>query len=129
MLSAFISRLGSSGVLASVHAVTLVATFYMKSSVDRIAEKDFAEHCNDVQKKISDRLDDHARILLSGAAFFKASDKVTREEWKNFTQYQSVDKQLPGINKEARIYLHQKNMAKSWWLMMICSAKRLSQQC
>jgi len=97
MLSAFISRLGSSGVLASVLAVTLVATFYMKSSVDLIAEKDFVEHCNEMQKKISDRLDDHARILLSGAAFFKASDKVTREEWKNFTQYQSVDKQLPGI--------------------------------
>ena len=97
MLSAFISRLSCWSVLASALVVTIVATFYMKSSVDRIAEKDFSEHCNEVQKKISDRLDDHARILLSGAAFFKASDSVTREEWKNFTQYQNVDKQLPGI--------------------------------
>ena len=97
MLSVFISSRLSWAILASALVVTLVATFYMKSSVDRIAEKDFTDHCNDVQKRISKRLDDHARILLSGAAFFKASDSVTREEWKNFTQYQSVDKQLPGI--------------------------------
>jgi CHASE1-domain containing sensor protein len=63
-------------VLAFSLAITAAATLYMKSSVDRI--------------------DEHARILLSGAALFNASEEVTREQWRIFTQYQKIEKQLPG---------------------------------
>ncbi len=69
----------------------------MKSSVDRIAEQEFTFGCNEIQKKIAYRLDDHARILQSGAALFDASEMVTREEWRIFTQHQKVEKSLPGI--------------------------------
>ena len=77
--------------------ITALATLSMKSSVERIAEQEFVSLCTDVKQQISRRLDDHARILLSGAALFNASEVVTREEWRCFTQYQKVEKQLPGI--------------------------------
>ncbi len=77
--------------------ITAAAALYMKSSVERIAERDFAFQCNEIQNKIRDRLDDHARILQSGAALFNASEMVTRVEWHNFTRYQEFEKKLPGI--------------------------------
>ncbi len=77
--------------------ITAAATLYMKSSVEEIAEKDFADHCIEITTKISERMDAHARILLSGAAFFDASDAVTRDKWRLYTQHQNIDKQLPGI--------------------------------
>ena len=91
--------LSSAGVVLLVSLViTLLATLYMKSSVERIANHGFVDQCDKLQREISDRLDDHERILLSGVALFKASDGgVTREEWHTFTQTQDVDKQLPGI--------------------------------
>jgi signal transduction histidine kinase len=77
--------------------ITAAATLYMKSSVGEIAEKGFADHCSEIQTKILERMEDHARILQSGAAFFEASDKVTRDSWRLYTQHQKIDKQLPGI--------------------------------
>ena len=77
--------------------VTSAATLFMKSSVDTIADHDFANLCSAVQNKISDRLEDHARVLISGAAFFNASDTVTRKKWHIYTQGQNISKQLPGI--------------------------------
>ena len=74
-----------------------VATLSIQSDVQRLAEKDFHNNSNDVAKLIARRLDDHARILLSGAALFDASDKVTREDWRIFNQYQQIDQLLPGI--------------------------------
>ncbi|MFZ4859834.1 MAG: CHASE domain-containing protein [Desulfuromonadaceae bacterium] len=84
-------------VLAVGLMITAAATLYMKSSVEEIAEKDFADHCLNIQTRISERLEDHARILLSGAAFFNASDTGTRDTWRIYTQHQKIDKQLPGI--------------------------------
>ena len=77
--------------------ITAAATLLMKSSVEEIAEKDFADHCSEIQTKISERMNDHARILQNGAAFFAASDTVTRDKWRLYTQHQKIDKQLPGI--------------------------------
>jgi len=84
-------------VLVSGLIITAAATLYMKSSVESIAGRDFADHSGDIQKKITNRLDDHARILQSGAAFFHASDSATREEWRIFTRAQKLEEQLPGI--------------------------------
>ena len=77
--------------------VTAVGTRYMKSSVARIAEQEFLSQSSQYRNLIGYRLADHARILLSGAALFQASDEVTREEWRLFTQHLKLEKQLPGI--------------------------------
>ncbi|MEI8078840.1 MAG: CHASE domain-containing protein, partial [bacterium] len=77
--------------------LTAVATRYMKASVEQSAELAFAGRCNEVQQVITNRLDDHARLLLSGAALFEATETVTRETWRTFTQAQQFNQQLPGI--------------------------------
>ena len=83
-------------VLAAGLAITAAATLYMKSNAERIADRDFITQCGEIRDVIAGRLDDYARILLGGAALFDASEVVTREKWSTFTQYQRVEKQLPG---------------------------------
>ena len=77
--------------------VTLAVTVYIKASADRLAERDFVAGCSELQRILANRLDDHARILLSGAALFNASETVTRKEWRLFAQSLKVEKQLPGV--------------------------------
>jgi PAS domain S-box-containing protein len=77
--------------------ITAAVFLYMKSSVERIADLEFISQCNEISNKISDRLYDHSLLLLSGAALFKASETVTREEWHIFTRHQKIEKTLPGI--------------------------------
>ena len=77
--------------------VTAAATLSMKASVEKTAEQKFALQCDEIRDVIADRLDDHVRILLSGAALFNASDTVTRAEWRVFNKEQKLNKQLPGI--------------------------------
>ncbi|MEI7673965.1 MAG: CHASE domain-containing protein, partial [Deltaproteobacteria bacterium] len=76
---------------------TAAVSLYGKSAADRIAEQEFIAECSEIQEKIVARLDDHARILRSGAALFKVSDRVTRENWRIFIERQQVQKVLPGI--------------------------------
>ncbi len=84
-------------VLVAGLIITAFATLYMKSDVERIAGRDFISHCGEIHNAITSRLDDHARILLSGAALFNAADTVTRQEWRIFNKQQKIEKQLPGI--------------------------------
>ncbi len=84
-------------MLAAGLLITAFATLFMKSSVEAIAELDFNTHCNEIRNVIQNRLEDHARLLTSGAGFFDADEKVSREEWRVFSQRQKIEKQLPGI--------------------------------
>ena len=84
-------------VLAVGLLITSAGTLYMKSSVENVATLEFTSNCNQIAIKITDRVDEHARILLSGVALFNASDIVTREKWRIFNKAQKVQKQLPGI--------------------------------
>jgi PAS domain S-box-containing protein len=84
-------------VLAAGLVLTAAVALQMKVSEDRLKEQDFVAGCGELQRAIVNRLDDHARILLSGAALFKASEEVTRAEWRIFSQSLKVEKQLPGI--------------------------------
>ena len=77
--------------------LTIAAALSVKSSVERSAAREFATHCNEIENNIIARLEDHARLLQSGAALFNASKRVTRAQWHIFTQSQKVEQQLPGI--------------------------------
>ncbi|HIJ86437.1 MAG TPA: response regulator [Desulfuromonadales bacterium] len=95
--SVFITRRSTWIILLLGFGITAAATGYMKASVDKIAAQEFAAHCGEIRSKISYRLTDLARILHGGAAFFDASDTVTREKWRIYSQLQRLEKQLPGI--------------------------------
>ena len=85
------------GILVAAIILTTLVTLYMKTDVDVQAKREFMFACNEIRSKIGDRLQAHEMILLAGAAVFDASDKVTREEWRNFTQRLNVESNLPGI--------------------------------
>jgi PAS domain S-box-containing protein len=84
-------------VLALGLTVAASVTLYVKSTEEKAAWQEFTSRCEDIRTSITDRMDAHAAILLSGAALFGASTEVTREEWRTFTQYQKIGQRLPGI--------------------------------
>ena len=80
-------------VLSAGLMFAAVSTLYVRSYVDKISELDFNAHCDEIRSIIANRLDDHARILRSGAALFNAEgDMVTREKWRVFTQTQRLER-------------------------------------
>ena len=85
------------GILVAAIILTILTTFYMKSDVDVLAKREFIFACNEIRGKIDERLQAHETILLAGAAFFDASDHVTREQWRTFVQRLNVESNLPGI--------------------------------
>lgn len=74
--------------------LTVTAVFYIH---DEEGHKELVALCNNIKFIMEKRLDQHAAILESGAAFFKASDTVTRNDWKIFVASENIDKHLPGI--------------------------------
>jgi PAS domain S-box-containing protein len=84
-------------VLAVGLIITVGATLHIKSNAEIFAEKDFTHVCNDIRNKIAARLAAHARIVRRAAAFFDASDNVTRQKWHIFLERQNVEQQLPGV--------------------------------
>ena len=84
-------------VLLAGLIITVIVSIYIKTNVESMAEQEFTFQCVELKNKIKDRLDDQARILMSGAALFNASDGVTREKWRIFTTYLRFEKELPGI--------------------------------
>lgn len=85
------------GILAVSMIFTTLATIYMKADVDILAKREFLFACNEIRGKVNERLKAHEQILLGGAALFDASDQVTREEWRTFTQRLDVESNFPGI--------------------------------
>lgn len=77
--------------------IVAITSLYIKSNVERIAEKEFISKCSEIKNRISGRLKDQARLLFSGKAFFDASIEVTRDEWHIFIRQQRLQQQLPGI--------------------------------
>ncbi len=84
-------------ILAASMTFTTLAAFYVKSDADVLAKQEFVFACNEIRGKIADRLEAHEQILLCGAAFFDASDKVTRDEWRTLTQRLNLESNFPGI--------------------------------
>ncbi|MDY0191523.1 MAG: CHASE domain-containing protein [Desulfuromonas sp.] len=69
----------------------------MQASVKVAAQQEFDFRCRELQQSIAGRLDDYARTLQGGAAFFNAAGNVSREQWHIFVNDQNIEQQLPGI--------------------------------
>ncbi len=82
----------SAGLIA-----TIIATIHAKMDDEANAKIEFDFGCSQIELRIDSRMTAHAQILLSAAAFFNASDEVTRDKWQLFTWRQKVDQHLPGI--------------------------------
>ncbi len=76
---------------------TVTASALAKKGAEKAAASEFNAYRDTIKNQIARRLDDYARVLRSCAAFFEASDRVTREKWRIFMQAQQVQILLPGI--------------------------------
>jgi len=84
-------------LLVIVLAVTGILTYNTKLAVEDEANRDFSFECNEIMAGMFAGLKAHAQLLRTGAAFFEASDSISRSEWKTFISHQKIEKNLPGV--------------------------------
>jgi len=84
-------------ILLSGLVLTFVSVHQTQKNAKNIAYQEFEFQGKDIILKIDARLKANALLLRSGAAFFAASDTVTREEWRIFIEREKLSKNLPGI--------------------------------
>ncbi len=85
------------GVLVFGLVFTVLASLYVKADVEAAAQHEFDFICNEIQLHIANRLNASAQLLHGGAGLFDATETVTREDWRVFTQHFQIEEQLPGI--------------------------------
>ena len=85
------------GFLILGMTITALASLYVKSEVERAAEREFDFISSEIQHNIADRLAASTQVLFSGAALLESSGTVTREEWHIFIEQFRIEEQLPGI--------------------------------
>ncbi|MGZ5008563.1 MAG: CHASE domain-containing protein [Methylobacter sp.] len=76
---------------------TALATYSIKLETERDEYRQFAFYCNEIGLKINSRLEAHKQTLLSAAAMFDTSNKMTREEWHRFVEHLRRDEHFNGI--------------------------------
>ena len=78
-------------------SMTMLVSYLNYVEVEKHTEKEFSLVCNEISTKMKTRLHAYAQLLRSGAAFFNASDTVTRVDWYEFVKQSKIYKNLPGI--------------------------------
>ncbi len=92
--------------------LTLASTLYTNYNVEALTETEFEMVCNEIELKIATRLHAHAQLLRTGAAFFSASDTVTRQQWREFIKKAKIGENLPGIQGVGFSMIIPKNQLK-----------------
>jgi PAS domain S-box-containing protein len=77
--------------------ITIISAYYTSKDISQYLEKSFLIETEEIKTRIVLRLQAHEQILRTGAAFFEASDSVSRDEWRQFIAKSQVGTNLPGI--------------------------------
>jgi diguanylate cyclase (GGDEF)-like protein/PAS domain S-box-containing protein len=85
------------GLLVLGLIITIFAALYTKVNMEAVAQREFDFICEEIQIHIVNRLAASAQLLHGSAGLFDASEIVTREEWRLFTDHLQLESQLPGI--------------------------------
>ncbi|WPD24225.1 MAG: CHASE domain-containing protein [Candidatus Electrothrix scaldis] len=85
----------------AVLVIALIITGFAWHIADRAVDKRIAERfeyqATDIVSAITKRMQEYEVVLRSGLGLFKASESVSREEWKAFTDNLNIEKYYPGI--------------------------------
>jgi len=84
-------------LLSAMLIITIYVSVSVIMEIDAKAKKDFEFACSQIELRIGARMDAHKQILISAAALFDTSDKIAREQWRNFVLQQKFEQHLPGI--------------------------------
>lgn len=80
-------------VWISAASLTLGFEFFSKN----VDEDHFRMLTHKTEERIAERMDDYTRALSGGVALFRASETVTRDEWRAFAEEFSITSSLPGV--------------------------------
>jgi diguanylate cyclase (GGDEF)-like protein len=86
----------AAGIFMASMIVTVFTSLYIKAEMDKAVEREFDFICNEIELNITARLAASAQVLYSGAALFNASEFVSRDEWRIFTEHLRIEQQIPG---------------------------------
>lgn len=100
-------------LLASI-GLTLGAWHFSKTQVEERNKLLFDKEVNQTLSLITERLQKYENILWSGAGLFNASEEVTLDEWRAFTQTISIDKKYSEIDGVGVIYYIQPHQLESF---------------
>jgi PAS domain S-box-containing protein len=78
-------------------SLTISGVFLIKKHIANTYQLEFEITCQRLKNKITSRLDSQALLLRSCAAFYAASDSITRQEWREFYLNLKIEDNLPGI--------------------------------
>ncbi len=74
------------------------AAWYVSSNfVQERARDRFADHVEDLEQALLNRMNVYEQLLWSGVGLFSASEHVSREEWRDYVVALQIDKHWPGI--------------------------------
>ena len=92
--------------------ITVVAVSHAKNKRIDNVNQNFISNCNDITVRLDVRFKAHAQLLRSSAAFFTATDTVTREQWKIFNESEKISRNLVGIQGVGYSLIIPKNKLK-----------------
>jgi signal transduction histidine kinase len=92
--------------------ITVVAVSHAKNKRIDTVNQNFISNCNDITVRLDVRFKAHAQLLRSSAAFFTATDTVTREQWKIFNESEKISRNLVGIQGVGYSLIIPKNKLK-----------------
>jgi len=99
-------------VLLAGLMITSLAVFYANMNRIENIKQHFLSDCNDIAVRLDVRFKAHAQLLRSSAAFFTASDTVTREQWKIFNESEEINRNMVGIQGVGYSIIIPKNKLK-----------------
>jgi CHASE1-domain containing sensor protein len=86
-------------VLAVLLVLSVLALQYYEQAIMEREARRYNDLVNRIADEITDQLHKYEMILLGGAGIFVASEEVTREEWRAYSEYRQVSTHYPGIHR------------------------------
>ena len=77
--------------------ITVFVAIQISSDIVNHTEERLENQMEDVKNRMERRIQAYEQVLYGGKGLFEASETVTRDEWKTFTDIQMIEERFPGI--------------------------------
>jgi PAS domain S-box-containing protein len=84
-------------VLAVAVIVTVIASYYVRASVETRDRLRLANHVTTTQRSIAEKIDAQISLLRAGAAFLTTSRNVSRDDFHDFVARLDLQRHYPGV--------------------------------
>ncbi len=84
-------------VLVLAISITIFAVIQVSIVIVNNTEERLENQMEDVKNRMERRMQAYEQVLYGGKGLFEASEVVTRDEWKTFTDIQMIEERFPGI--------------------------------